>query len=53
MNPTLGYAAIYFYRRDDFGTQILLQKKDREWRGIDVWTPFGGALKIKKIPPLV
>ncbi len=53
MNPMLGYAAIYFYRRDDFGTQILLQKKTAGGEVLMYGPHLGGALKIKKIPPLV
>lgn len=50
MNNHLGYAVVYFYRKDDFGTQLLLQKKDRGWRGIDLWTPFGGRIELGEEP---
>jgi len=50
MNKNLGYAAIFFHRRDDYGVQILLQKKDRGWRGIDLWTPFGGRIEGEESP---
>lgn len=45
-----GYVAVFFYQEDDFGTQLLLQKKDRGWRGIDLWTPFGGQIEEGEEP---
>ena len=41
-----GYACVAFIRKDDHGTQLLLQKKDRGYRTYpDHWTVFGGHIK--------
>lgn len=44
-----GYASTFFWREDEYGIQILLQKKDRGWKGADFWTPFGGVIEENEV----
>lgn len=47
-----GYVVLFFYRHDAHGVQVLLQKKDRGWRGADLWTPFGGGIEEGETPEI-
>ena len=45
-----GYATVLFINEDKHGKQLLLQKKDRGWKGEDFWTVFGGHIEDGETP---
>lgn len=45
-----GFATVLFTNEDEHGKQLLLQKKDRGWKGKDFWTVFGGHIEANETP---